>query len=84
MSEGEVIWYHNNCDQQKALDWSLELFNETKQYQTPSSWTLIEYETYGYKFENTGFWKIDQYRYEYIISQMETRLTKYKQDLLAL
>jgi radical SAM superfamily enzyme YgiQ (UPF0313 family) len=82
--EGEVMWYHNNCDQQKAVEWSLELFNETKPYQTPSSWTLIEYETYGYKFENTGFWKIDQYRYENILRRMEEKFINYKRDLMAL
>jgi radical SAM superfamily enzyme YgiQ (UPF0313 family) len=84
LSEGNPIWYHDKCDQNKAFDWSIELYNDTRAYQTPSTWVLIELATYGYKFDRSLFWKYDGYNWTHISTVVEQILSNYKRDLLAL
>jgi radical SAM superfamily enzyme len=46
--EGKSIWENKVCNQNLAVEWIKELQNDVKEYQTPSSWTLVEFSSYGY------------------------------------
>lgn len=79
--EGQTIWYHDKCDQAQAVEWAQELWNETRPYQTLPSWSLIEHSAYGYKYDKVLFWKVDQYNWNYVSSEIDRLLAAYKKDL---
>jgi radical SAM superfamily enzyme YgiQ (UPF0313 family) len=82
--EGRPIWYHDNCDELLAFDWKNELTNESKQYQTVPTWTLMELESYQYDKHHSisaSVAKVTDLNVDFINKTATTMIKKYYQDL---
>jgi radical SAM superfamily enzyme YgiQ (UPF0313 family) len=82
--EGKSIWYSDNCDWFKALEWKDELQNEIKHHATPIWTQLLEWSSYGVSPESVMNEKLTKINWRELTSGASLFLNNYLYQLKSL